>query len=98
VTVRTEVDRVEPLLTVNAGDLCGSVFVDAAFEKYVKTVVGEQDYNAIKPKAKKKMMKEFEVSVKRCYTGDDKEFSVDLPGVEDHPEEGIEDDTIRLKP
>ncbi|KAF2815177.1 uncharacterized protein BDZ99DRAFT_408930 [Mytilinidion resinicola] len=80
---------------VGDGDLCGSVFVDAAFEKYVKTVVGEGDYNTIREKAKKRMMKEFEVSVKRCYTGDNKEFSVDLPGVEDNPDEGIEDDTIR---
>lgn len=74
------------------------MFVDAAFEKYVKTVVGEKDYDAIKEKAKKRMMKEFEVSVKRCYTGDDKEFSVDLTGVDDNPKMGIEDDTIRLKP
>lgn len=44
------------------------------------------------------MLREFEMSVKRCYTGDDKEYSVDLQGVEDDPEQGIDDDTIKLKP
>lgn len=86
------------LLIMDQGGLCGSVFVDAAFERYVKTVVGEKEYEAIRPRARKRMMKEFENSVKRCYTGDDKEFSVDLPGVQDNPEEGIDDDTIKLKP
>ncbi|KAF2200940.1 actin-like ATPase domain-containing protein [Delitschia confertaspora ATCC 74209] len=80
------------------GGLCGSVLVDSAFEKYIKTLVGEDDYNSIKQKPKVRMMREFEMGVKRCYTGDNKEFSVDLPGVDDNPKEGIMDDTIRLKP
>ena len=44
------------------------------------------------------MLREFEMAVKRCYTGDNKEYSVDLPGVEDNIDMGIDDDTIKLKP
>lgn len=44
------------------------------------------------------MMREFEESIKRCYSGDDQEYSVDLQGVKDNPREGIDDDTITLKP
>ena len=64
----------------------------------MKLVVGEVEYNKIKDTKRKKMMREFENAVKRCYTGDDKEYTVDLPGVEDNPTEGIEDDVIKLKP
>lgn len=80
------------------GGLCGSVYLDQAFERYIKTIVGEDQWQQIKDKPKKKMMKEFELSVKRCYAGDNQEYSVDLQGVEDNPEEGIDDDTITLKP
>ncbi|KAF2264554.1 hypothetical protein CC78DRAFT_463345, partial [Lojkania enalia] len=79
------------------GELCGSVYLDQAFERYIKTIVGDQ-WNMIKEKAKKKMMDEFELSIKRCYTGEDQIYSVDLYGVEDNPKEGIDDETILLKP
>ncbi|KAF1830154.1 actin-like ATPase domain-containing protein [Decorospora gaudefroyi] len=83
---------------VGDGGLCGSVYLDQAFERYIKTIVGESEWNSIKDKSKKKMMREFELAIKRCYAGDDQEYSVDLQGVEDNPEEGIDDDTITLKP
>lgn len=89
----------ESRLIFVTGGLCGSVFVDAAFEKYIKTLVGQDDYDSIKEKPKKRMMREFEMSVKRCFTGDNnKIFSVDLLGVDDNAKEGIVDDTISLKP
>jgi hypothetical protein len=72
------------------------VFLDAAFEKHIKLVVGEQQYNRISERKRKKMLQSFETAVKRCFIGDNKEFSVDLPGVEDNAEMGIEDDTIKL--
>lgn len=82
---------------VGDGDLCGSVFLDMAFEKHIKTVVGEGQYAGLRDKAKKKMMREFETAVKRSYSGDNKDYSVDLQGVEDDVAEGINDDTITLK-
>ncbi|KAH7125733.1 hypothetical protein B0J11DRAFT_506551 [Dendryphion nanum] len=83
---------------VGDGGLCGSVYLDQAFERYIKTIVGENEWKQIKDKSKKKMMKEFEESIKRCYAGDNQEYSVDLQGVDDNPQEGIDDDTITLKP
>ncbi|KAF2870470.1 hypothetical protein BDV95DRAFT_607638 [Massariosphaeria phaeospora] len=83
---------------VGDGGLCGSVYLDQAFERYIKTIVGEDAYNSLRDRDKKKMLLEFELSVKRCYSGDDKPYSVDLRGVEDNPKEGIDDDTITLKP
>jgi hypothetical protein len=53
---------------------------------------------SVKDKAKKKMMGEFELSIKRCYAGDNQQYSVDLQGVDDNPQEGIDDETIGLKP
>ncbi|KAH7081489.1 hypothetical protein BKA63DRAFT_462626 [Paraphoma chrysanthemicola] len=83
---------------VGDGDLCGSVYLDQAFEKYIRTVVGEEQWMSVKDKAKKKMMGEFELSIKRCYAGDNQQYSVDLQGVDDNPQEGIDDETIGLKP
>jgi hypothetical protein len=80
------------------GDLCGSVFLDQAFEKYIQTVVGEQQYAGLRDRAKKKMLKEFENIVKRSYTGEDKEYSVDLAGVADNAAFGINDESITLRP
>ncbi|QDS68467.1 hypothetical protein FKW77_010834 [Venturia effusa] len=48
-------------------------------------------------KSKQKMMREFEAAVKRSYAGDNKDYSVDLQGVDDDLAEGIDDDTITLK-
>lgn len=79
------------------GELCGSVFLDMAFEKHIKTVVGDEQYAKLKDRAKKKMIKEFEIGVKCSYTGEEKEYSVDLSGVEDNPEYHINDETITLK-
>lgn len=85
-------------LIYRSGGLCGSVYLDQAFERYIKTIVGEDEWSSIRDKSKKKMMREFELSIKRCYAGDNQEYSVDLQGVEDNPQEGIDDDTITLKP
>lgn len=88
-----------PLITelTRLGDLCGSVFVDMAFEKYLKSIVGESTYNGIREKHRKRMLSDFDVQVKRNFSGEDKESSVELRGVGDHSEFGIFDDTIPLK-
>jgi hypothetical protein len=80
------------------GGLCGSVFLDAAFENHIKTIVGEAQYNSIRQKSRKLMLREFEEGVKRSFTGNNRNFSVDLRGVEDNPAAGVIDDTITLKP
>jgi hypothetical protein len=80
------------------GGQCGSVFLDRAFVKWVQLIVGEREYKKLKPKARKMMLQQFEAGVKRCYAGDNKEYSVVLHGVEDNESAGIDDDTIKLKP
>ncbi len=72
--------------------------IDKAFERYIRLLVGERQYDELREKVKRMMLLEFEMSVKRCFTGDDKKYSVDLRGVEDSPQEGIEDETIPLAP
>ena len=80
------------------GDLCGSTYVDAAFERFIKTIVGEEAYERIPEKERRRMANNFELEVKRTYNGDNTPYSVELLGVEDNEEMGIEDDTIQLKP
>lgn len=79
------------------GDLCGSVYLDQDFEKYIRNIVGEEQWGTLKVRSKQKMMSEFE-SIKRAFAGDDQQFSVDLQGVKDNPDEGIEDETITIRP
>jgi hypothetical protein len=69
-----------------------------AFERYIITLVGEQQYERTKDAHKRKMLKEFEYGIKRSFTGDaSRDYSVELKGVEDNEEEGILDDTIPIK-
>lgn len=87
------------------GDLCGSVFLDLAFEKYITTIVGKYQYfnrsgdrKGIKESSRKRMMQQFEFGVKRAFSGaPDQNLSVDLKGVEDDDDVGIRDDTISLE-
>ncbi|KAJ4416814.1 hypothetical protein N0V82_006543 [Gnomoniopsis sp. IMI 355080] len=97
-----EIKSTEPLLmggcVPGAGDLCGSVFLNIAFTRYIKTLVGETQYEEIKPRNKIKMEAEFEIGPKRRFRGDSSEFTVDLVGVKNDEENGISEDVITLKP
>ena len=74
------------------------MFLDLAFEEHIRTLVGRKEYDKIKAKDKKKMLRDFEFGIKRAFNKDDVvNHSVDLRGVEDSPEHGIEDDTIQIK-
>ena len=80
------------------GGLCGSVFLDLAFQKYIETIIGEMEFKSIKESNRKKMMREFEYGIKRCFSEqNDQTYSVDLKGVKDDPKNGIVDDTITVK-
>lgn len=97
-----EIEKLNPLkikeCAIGSGDLCGSVFLDVAFAKYIETVIGEKQYNSIKESYRNKMMKEFEFGIKRAFNGhDDQTYSVDLKGVKDDPKNGIVDETITIK-
>lgn len=80
------------------GGLCGSVFLDQAFEKYIRTIVGEPQWQNLKAKSKIRMLKDWESAIKRCYSGDNTSYTVELPGVEDNASVHIEEEVITLKP
>jgi len=59
-------------------------------------LVGESQYSTISEKKKKRMLGEFEM-LKRSFDGEgQRDYSVDLQGVEDNPKSGIDDGTILL--
>jgi hypothetical protein len=67
------------------------------FEKFVKTKVGENQYNEIRGKYKKRMMLDFDVQVKRNFSGrDEKKRAVELRDVKSNPKEGVIDENITL--
>ncbi|KAH9437236.1 hypothetical protein MCOR02_000892 [Pyricularia oryzae] len=81
---------------VGDGDLCGSVYINHAFEKDLKLRVGERQYKSIQRARRRKMLLDFD-TVKQSYEGDPtKDFEVDLKGVQDSKENGIEDETIAI--
>ncbi|KAL8774384.1 MAG: hypothetical protein Q9203_004239 [Teloschistes exilis] len=97
-----KIEGLDPLkiseCAIGDGGLCGSVFLDLAFERYISTIIGDRQYNKIKETNRKKMMREFEYGIKRMFSEkNDQTYSVDLRGVEDDPRNGIIDDTITVK-
>lgn len=61
-------------------------------------IVGEKQYKGLDPKAKAAMLHGYETGLKRAYSGTNKEYSVELHGVDDNEKEGIDSGTITLKP
>lgn len=81
------------------GDLCGSVFVDIGFQKWVTTQVGDRAYAGLKEPPKKNMLTDFEYQIKRGLEhNSQQEYSVELRGV-DALETSLDttDDVITVK-
>lgn len=79
------------------GDLCGSVFLDMAFENHIRMLVGREQYEGLRPRNKRRMMEAFEFGIKRSFSKEDTaNLSVDLKGVEDDDENGIDDEIITI--
>ncbi|ORY19539.1 hypothetical protein BCR34DRAFT_609684 [Clohesyomyces aquaticus] len=97
-----KVRSVQPLeleeCAVGTGDLCGSIFVDTAFEKFIKVKVGDKQYDNIRERWKTKMLRDFDEKVKRNFSSDTKMSSIELRDVQDDAQQGIEDETILLHP
>ncbi|KAE8449886.1 hypothetical protein EG329_007363 [Mollisiaceae sp. DMI_Dod_QoI] len=82
---------------IGDGGLCGSAYIDMGFEKFVKLKVGEAEYNRMNENHRKRMMIDFDVQVKRGFSGkDQKNRSVELRGVRNNAEEGIINGAIIL--
>lgn len=68
------------------------------FQKWVKTQIGESQWKSTKLKAKRKMVSDFELSIKRRFDlGGPSEHSVELRGIEDDPKLHIRDEMIIIK-
>jgi len=72
------------------------VLIDAAFEKFVRSKIGDKGYENIRKKNKNMMMQDFDQQVKMNFAGEDRMRCIELKGVEDNAAEGIVDGTILL--
>lgn len=69
-----------------------------SFQKWVCQKIGKAQWDKTKDFAKRKMLSEFEYSIKRGFgISTQTEYSVELRGVEDDPEQGIRDEMINVK-
>ncbi|KAF8247380.1 actin-like ATPase domain-containing protein [Wilcoxina mikolae CBS 423.85] len=77
------------------GDLCGSVFLDERFEKYIRGVLGDKVIDDMKPRSKYEMMRTWEEKVKFTFgnseDAEDDGYEVNVPGVPDNDETNVED-------
>ena len=73
------------------------MFLDTAFETFIETLVGKDQYNSIKEVNRKRMMEDFEYGIKRTFSEKSVQtYSVDLRGVKDDPENNVMDGTITI--
>ncbi|KAF8244520.1 actin-like ATPase domain-containing protein [Wilcoxina mikolae CBS 423.85] len=101
-----EVVKTQPYLevkefAVGEGDFCGSIFIDKSFEAYIERHVGRTQYNNIRDKNKRKMRQSFDWGIKPDFKydlGQNRRLTIDLRGVPDDIDRGIEDGTIFLDP
>lgn len=64
----------------------------------MRTLLGEELYDAVRPKYKNDLMRAFESRVKRVFRGDmEDDHVMDFLGVEDNEEAGIEDNELLVK-
>ncbi|KAF8245037.1 actin-like ATPase domain-containing protein [Wilcoxina mikolae CBS 423.85] len=76
------------------GALCGSVFLDYAFEQYIRRLLGDKAINDMKPRSKHEMMRTWEEKVKFTFgntTDPEAVYEVNVPGVPDNDDTNIED-------
>lgn len=65
------------------GGLCGAIFLDAAFERQIRTMISADDYEDLGSRAKRKMMNDWELGMKRSFKinePEDEKWHVDIPG------------------
>ncbi|KAL2060461.1 hypothetical protein VTL71DRAFT_9492 [Oculimacula yallundae] len=96
------INKIQPLeieeTVKGEGGLCGSVYLNIGFQNYIETLVGKEQYSLLKPPSKRSMMTEFDQTLKRIFNEKSNEVhTIDLFGVEDDPDNNIDDNTITLK-
>jgi hypothetical protein len=80
------------------GGLCGSVYLNIAFQNYIETLVGKSAYEELSIPSRRNMMAEWDQTLKRTFNENNPgPYTIDLFGVDDDPANGIDDNTITLK-
>jgi hypothetical protein len=86
--------------TVGTGAACGSVFLDQAFIEFLKKKFGRKTKEILNDRRLENLVRHFDQHIKRSYNplGDSPqtEFELELAGVEDDPEIGIDDEYLVL--
>ncbi|TGZ77595.1 hypothetical protein EX30DRAFT_311070 [Ascodesmis nigricans] len=73
------------------GDLCGSVFLDQGFEKYIRGKLGDAVIDKMSARSRMHMMNSWITDVKNRFGGTTQtEFEVSVPGVADDEKMGVE--------
>jgi len=96
------VENVKPLrmkeCVMGDGGLCGAIFLDEEFERYIRTRVGREQYDRLSMRAKENMRVNFDRGLKRSFARDTTErLLVELHGIADNSDDDIEDETITIK-
>lgn len=96
------VENVQPLkmkeCVMGDGGLCGAIFLDEEFERYIRTRVGREQYDSLSIRTKENMRVNFERGLKRTFErGTTQRNLVELHGVDDDEDNEIEGETIIIK-
>jgi hypothetical protein len=69
--------------------LCGSVYLNAGFENYIRMVLGDK-FKGLTPKSRSRMMESWENDIKlRFGNSVDDEYELNVPNIGPNPEEGF---------
>lgn len=80
------------------GGLCGAIFLDEEFERHIRIRVGRIQYEKLSKRAKANMRWDFDRGLKRSFEkGARFKLTVELSGIADNEEDGIEDETIIIQ-
>jgi hypothetical protein len=69
---RTQADTV-------VADLCGGIFVDEGFQKYIEALVGTKHWKNLLPEERKATMMKWERNLKQQFNGEDQKTVVGFP-------------------
>ncbi|OQE16192.1 hypothetical protein PENSTE_c025G09627 [Penicillium steckii] len=85
---QTEPVRMEEIVE-GAGEVCGSVLLDDAFEAYLSDTIGKKIYDALSDDNKRHALRRWQVDIKPSYSGPDADgflnagYAVPVPGAPD---------------
>jgi hypothetical protein len=75
---------------------CGSLQVNAAFERHIREALGDSITLREGEKRHAAIMKDFEMDIKWIFSGDARDNFIFVGDVKDDPEHGIEDEHMRI--